>query len=385
MKRYIILSLLLALLLPLPACAHVADKSVGISPEDIERRNAEGYKTSFFAFANDGVLLNITHPKEWSFQKTEAGADIIRDGKTVGTLSLGIPEDGFETLSTEKLTQRGVTATKRLEKKGTAEYRFRYVYKYESGKRSRNIYLTAALGEVDEKSEDRLFKGVLTVDKVKSDTMGVLAEKLGDDSYVAILGNSFVSTSDIGAILTEMFDINGKRCRVTAISRGYASVGTYADDGEMLQSIRKGRYDAVFICGFYSDQTENLGVLKRACDQSKTELVIFPAHNENAGFVSDAHVKYPSLVLLDWKSEIDKLISSGVSKWDMCIQDSHRHSTPLAGYVGAHMIYRAIYGQTPLMPMSRTMSQLDIDGILGDYAYVGDAKIISESKIFYLN
>ena len=71
--------------------------------------------------------------------------------------------------------------------------------------------------------------------------------------------------------------------------------------------------------------------------------------------------------------------------WYLCINDSHKHSTPLAGYVGAHMIYRAIYDEMPTAPMKNTITQSYIDSILGDYAYIGDSKMIDEQNITYLD
>ena len=74
-----------------------------------------------------------------------------------------------------------------------------------------------------------------------------------------------------------------------------------------------------------------------------------------------------------------------MDRWDLCINDMHLHSTPLAGYVGAHMIYRAMYGELPEAPMQISINQSYIDSILGDYAYVGDGKAFDDDKITYLN
>ena len=76
-------------------------------------------------------------------------------------------------------------------------------------------------------------------------------------------------------------------------------------------------------------------------------LVIFPAHNENATVIQRAIDSDDTLYYLPWRDEINALIGAGVDFWDMCINDMHKHSTPLAGYVGAHMIYRAIFGEVP--------------------------------------
>ena len=142
----------------------------------------------------------------------------------------------------------------------------------------------------------------------------------------------------------------------------------------------------VFICGFYDNaEVENLDVIRKTCNRSKTQLVIFPAHNENAGVIAYARETYPSLVCLNWKNEIDLLIKSGVSTRDFCIDDQHQHSTPLAGYVGAHMIYRAIYNELPTRPMRYALVQSEIDSILGNYAYVGSVRNLTDDEITYLD
>jgi hypothetical protein len=88
---------------------------------------------------------------------------------------------------------------------------------------------------------------------------------------------------------------------------------------------------------------------------------------------------------LNWKGELEGLIKRGVDIWDLCISDAYNHSRPLAGYVGAHMIYRAIYNELPSKPMRYTIKQTYVDGILERYAYVADAQIIKEDDITYLD
>ncbi len=347
------------------------------------------YKTSHYGFKNDSVLLKIKHPAAWILIEANEGFDIICDGKTVGYLLGAAANDtnAWTVLNTDSYTANGVVVTKYTEQRnGDTETRYRYVYSYQVEGYTRTVTLTVACDEIDDVSEATLYTNVTTVGKTESDTVGVLSYVLNNPSSILILGNSFVGTSNIGNILTEMLENNGKYCHVTAVSRGYATVATYINDAAMMQSIRDGVYDAVFICGFYDmNQVANLGVLKAACDESGTTLVIFPAHNESSSAVVAAQSQYPSLFCLDWKSELDGLIGRGVDRWDLCIDDAHDHSRPLAGYVGAHMIYRAIYGELPTEPMQSSINQSYIDSILGNYAYVGDARIVDEDAITYLN
>lgn len=357
--------------------------------KSIERRRAENYEADYYGFENDSELLNIASPKEWILKDSDEGFDIVRDGQVIGYL-IGYNSydtDEWKVLESESHSVNDVYVSKFIERKnGTADFRYRYVYTYSTDGRSHTVTLAVDCAEVDGKTEERLYTYVFTLEKLRSETVGMLSDEVGDPSSVLILGNSFVGTSKIGDILREMIELNGKSSKVGAISIGNAQVGTYSNDISLLQTIREGRYDAVFICGFYSyPQVANLGMIKSACDSSETTLVIFPAHNESASVIAAAREAYPTLHCLNWKGELEGLIKRGVDIWDLCISDAYNHSRPLAGYVGAHMIYRAIYNELPSKPMRYTIKQTYVDGILERYAYVADAQIIKEDDITYLD
>jgi len=183
-----------------------------------------------------------------------------------------------------------------------------------------------------------------------------------------------------------MFSVNQKSVSVSALSRGYATVDTYISDESIMDSIRNGTYRTVFICGFYSSsEIKNLGVLKKACDASGTELVIFPAHNESSNVIASATSTYKNLFCLNWKQELDGLIKEGVDRWDLCVDDAHDHSLPLAGYVGAHMIYRALFGELPVQPLSSSIDQNYINSILKDYVTRSVTVNIPKADINYVH
>jgi hypothetical protein len=149
-----------------------------------------------------------------------------------------------------------------------------------------------------------------------------------------------------------------------------------------MDDIRNGAYACVFICGFYSiDEIDNLGMLKEACDESDTELVVFPAHNEGASIAKAAAEKY-GLKLLDWQGEINMFIENGVDVWDFCIDDQHRHSTSLGGYVGAQMIYRAICGDIPELDSFYSVDVENVRRLLGDYVETGKIQPDMEPRYF---
>ena len=175
----------------------------------------------------------------------------------------------------------------------------------------------------------------------------------------------------------------GKDSLSFAYSRGYAHVDTYAYDEEVMSSIRNGDYAVVFICGFYDNsQAEHLAVMKEACDASGTALVIFPAHNEQTNSIKYAYEQVEGVYLLNWKDEVQSFIDNGGDKWDFCINDQHLHSTPMAGYIGAQMIYRAIFGEIPNCSLSATISQSEVNRTLGEYVKTG---IVYKTKGATLN
>lgn len=193
-----------------------------------------------------------------------------------------------------------------------------------------------------------------------------------DSKTILILGNSFVGTSQIGAFLKSMLDAAESDYSVEAVSRGYATVATYSSDTNLMSRIEDGEYCYVFQCGFYTvGDPDQFSLMREACMVSNTGIAVFPAHNENTTFISRAD----SDNMLDWQGEISALLAAGVEYDDMCFNDMHAHSTPLAGYVGAHMIYRNLFGKLP--PDLTDDAPLDMEYIeakLGSYVTTGKAE-----------
>ncbi len=246
--------------------------------------------------------------------------------------------------------------------------------------KTKKIVLTIPYESVDSAAVVTMMNNAEKVLSSLEKNMGVL--QLQDNrKRVLILGNSFVNTSQVGQILQTMC---GSDITVEAHSRGYADVGTYAADTEMLANIQKGNYSAVFMCGLYvTSDVADLLKLSDACEASNTKLAIFPAHNESRSMINNATTVYPHAVLIDWKGEIDSLIGTGISDSHFCINDSHKHSTPLAGYVGAHMIYRAIFNKIPQTTSFAQVTSSQI-ALLGDYAATGSAVLIDPNSTYVI-
>ena len=326
----------------------------------------------------DDYSLALSFSKDWSLEKVSDGYDIKRESGSIGKLSLSSLASAEWTVVDDytRKVDSSYTVKKYIEKKGEGEnleYRYRFEYSCNPTGTPTVVHLCLNYLELDVNAADRLYKkaSISAATTVKS---GMLSS-VKDGNYL-ILGNSFISSSNIGSLLDEMFMLNNKSVGFNAVSRGYAQVGTYTSDEGMMSSIESGNYDAVFICGFYANaEASNLAILEKACKKSNTELIIFPAHNEFDEPIKMARTTCPNLKFLDWRGELNMLIDSGVDKWDLCWDDAHLHSTEYAGLVGAHMIYRAIYGEVPSVEGMNSINMVEAERILGNYLKTGCVKV----------
>ena len=354
---------------------------------EVKCRTIKEYKEEHFAISDDAERdLVLSLPSDWTLTKTSDGYTITRNGAEIGKISTDSQADRAWTLIDDYKKNQGndLQIEKNIESIGEGEsvrFRYRFKYSFTEGDDICMITLTANYEELDANASDKLYHKV----EFSSQTTVVdgMLDDMADEDYL-ILGNSFISSSNIGMIIDDLFMTNQKYCNFNAISRGYASVATYIADHDLMNRIERGDYKGVFICGFYSDgEADNLVVLAEACKKSDTRLIIFPAHNEFETPISLAQKKCPDLPVLNWKGELDMLIDSGVDKWELCWNDQHLHSTEYAGLIGAIMIYRAFYGE---MPTLDRMSSIDISyarNLFGSYLETG--KIDRDYEINYFN
>ena len=357
-----------------------------VTYEDITCVEIYSYNTVSFSVSDENTVLRIMLPEEWNLKKNGSSYNIIKNSKKIGTIS-------STTIKTDKKTVNVFNHTvvhDELEithdinrvtsaKKPTFTRTITYKYNDIKGKK-RSIILNIPYQEINIDAADRMVNQATLYVNTIGQNLGIL--KINDNrNKVLVLGNSFIATSQIGSILQEMC---GDSIVVDADSRGYARVTTYATDENMMSTIREGNYSAVFMCGFYDDgSVPSFQTIIDACKFSNTKLAMFPAHNENDTIISLARAQYPSTIMVDWKSEINALINNGISYNDFCIDDSHKHSTALAGYVGAHMIYRAVFGKIPTKTDFTAVSQNSVLS-LGDYVTTGIANSYSNKEIYSL-
>lgn len=346
-----------------------------VSYEDLKGRAITSRAEGHFALS-ENFDLKLDLSKDWTLVPDAEGKayDITREGKVIGKIAKGSLQSNEWNVVKEysNNVDQTLLAKRIIEKKGSGsntEYRYRFEYNYTAGKDTVLINMCLDYLELDINSAKLLYMSpkVCGASTVRA---GMLSDL--KDSNCLILGNSFISSSQIGSLLRNMMAVNNKGCSFNAVSRGYATVSTYTSDASMMSEIENGTYDAVFICGFYSSAEINkLPILENACKKSKTELIVFPAHNEHQISINAALKKCPEVRSLDWKGELDLLIASGVNKWDLCVNDQHLHSTPYAGFIGAHMIYRAIYGEMPSINGMSSININDVERIFGNYLKTG--------------
>lgn len=340
-----------------------------------------------FSIKNSNIMIHMTMPKEWELVKNKTGYTIVKKSQTIGRVTaLENTSSANESVNVflGEITVGDIKVTHSIDrvnsdKKPSYTRILGYHYDDKNGNQ-KNISITVAYQEIDSSAVVTMMTEVEKSISSTEKNMGVL--QIQDNrNKILILGNSFVNTSQIGSILQTMC---GSNVSVEAYSRGYASVATYTDDAYMMQNIRAGSYSAVFMCGLYSYQDVlELKKIVHACQDSDTKIAIFPAHNENRSHVNDAALMYPSAVLIDWKAEIDALIGTGVDYSYFCIADTHKHSTPLAGYVGAHMIYRAVFNKIPQTTSFSQVSKPQMD-LLGDYVTSGAVAMLDESSVYVI-
>ena len=355
--------------------------------EDIACAEIFDFQQISLTVKSSDVIIFLTIPKEWELEKSNNGYNIVKESKVIGSVAISSRSNvnnkavnvfyGEITTDDMKISH----SIDRVESGKDPSYTRTLCYNYDEERGDDgSVSLTVAYQELD---SDAVYKMMTESSKLVSaskNNMGVL-ELQDDRNSVLILGNSFVNTSCVGDILQTMC---GSKISVEAHSRGYATVQTYSDDAYMLGRIRSGNFSAVFMCGLYS--ATDAAVLKNivnACEISNTKLAIFPAHNESRTQINKAAFLYPNAVLIDWKAEIDALIGTGIDRSYFCIADAHKHSTSLAGYVGAHMIYRAIFNEIPQQTSFAQVPQTRI-ALLGNYVRSGSVVLRNESAAYVI-
>lgn len=396
MKKAICLLMVFCIVCGLMGCKHKADSKddapkknealtdskiesvVEDTPQykDIVCRKSSDIKWQTIRFKEDfsGAGIDISIPSDWTIKKKDfASYNILRANKEIGRITTShIPasKETFE-YSTNKNKEKYMERFRQvnLYEKDGKDY-FRRIFSFENTENNTgyDLFIMVDYEQLDDTAADKLYNSAASASPYVNTTFTPISKTNGSKRFL-ILGNSFIGTSQVGSFLNDMLMSSGSGYSVKAVSIGYANVTTFINDVNICNSIENGEYSYVFLCGFYSMQSANaVADMERICKKSNTQLVLFPAHNEGEASVKAAKDKFSHLTCVDWQGEINSLIDSGIHRSNFCIDDAHQHSTTLAGYVGAHMIYRGLFGKTPpKITEASPLSMTSVRATLGSY------------------
>ncbi|MBE6703284.1 MAG: hypothetical protein E7585_07750 [Ruminococcaceae bacterium] len=357
MKKFFLLVLCAILLITGFVSCDREEEIASTLPEELESyRKLSNFTERYFSVADSNTALEVRLPIGWSLEE-ENGHFKVLDGKeVVGTVFSGEGEEEM-TLATTK-EPNGITVKTyvgALTRDGEKQAYYRVVFSFrDSDDQSRVVSMEIKESAMDGSAMQWMNGACVRPIKGYHDIPTLSLLDGNQKQKILILGNSFVSSSHsaIATILKEMIAAGNQQGEVEYFSLGYATVSQYArEDGNFADArerIATGNYNMVLMCGLYSSaDVEALRDMIALCDTVNTRLVLFPAHNEGASHIESALAKYRNMPCLNWKREIDTLLDLGLSRSLLCKEDQHGHSTNLGGYIGAHLVYRSLYGEVP--------------------------------------
>ena len=344
----------------------------------------DNWSGKLLSFGDDALSLVLSIPSDWTFVKLLGDSwRIYCDGTTVGQVSVSAPIDVLRTLpvgSIENDIMKGECRVVRVLTEDSVDFRRVFSFTYGDGDAERVVYMDIGYVDLDDEGCLKILEETTVI--TRNASVGTLSHFLEKPKSILILGNSFVRTSKVGLFLEDMIQSGDEGYEVVPVSVSSACVRVFTDvePTKYLEPVRAGQYSVVFQCGFYhNDDISTFVPMIEACAASGTQLVFFPAYNENRSVLQSLFRKYPSITVVDWKQEVTDMIQAGVDKWDMCQDDAWLHSKPLAGYVGAHMIYRALFETLPPdLTSEAPLSMSEIRKKLGDYPDTGDVASVKE-------
>ncbi len=393
LKRYLALALILSIIISLCGCinnsqsvkvknngtdAH-GNTAVSSDYSSIAQRDIHSitWQTVCCTHKDSGTEMNISFPNDWSFEQHDGSYNIIRSGKVIGTVSSNpspIPQKKYEVKSgsVDKLKYN-----RSIHQNGN-EFTYVICFSYTADTTITRVTVEVDYSEFCNAAVTRMINDSLlfsVTDNIRGD---FTVSPKNTSTRFLVCGNSFIGSSQLIQWFNQMCQAshNGYSMQSgTAVS--LSTDGSYSNE-----DVKNGKYAAVFLCGFYSnDQFDILSKIKKLCKESNTLLVIFPAHNEVPSLVDKALQENPDLAYIGWQAEIQDLIDLGIDYDLMCIDDTHKHTTHLGGYVGAHMIYRTMFKDNPpKISGTGSLSYDDVKRQLGDYVTTGDPYSIRNNQ-----
>ena len=333
------------------------------------------------------LAFDFKIPSDWELSPNgDKTYNIIRSGKVIGTVSTTEPQkpnEDFE-YSSETDLDAMITKTRQIDwcyQDGTGSFYKTFTFYDYPQTVYYKLYFRINYSELDKASADYFYNSAASASTIGDAPIPPLPQN-SSSKEILILGNSFIGSSHIGLILNDMLDEAKSEYNVKTVSIGGAYTGTFFENKTLMNEIKSGKYCYVFQCGLYSSKAvSTFAPLKEVYDEAGVPVVFFPAHNENAASIDSALQQYYDVPILNWKGELDALIKSGISRDILCQNDYYGHSKPIAGYVGAHMIFRTLFGKMPTDNTS-SVGKDEVRSVLGSYADTGVVPGTTPTKVF---
>ncbi len=333
---------------------------------DIKCRSSKDikWKTINLNDAVTNATVTITVPSDWSLTKSEDDAYTLkRDGKEIGeikSLSFAAPK---EVLDKVTKTAGNLTNTKQISLHNTSGDTYYHSFSFKTSRKNPNfeIYLRVKYPELDSAAADKLYSSAKAVTDYINYNFPDISKTNGSKKIVA-MGNSFTGHSRVAPILNDMLLAGNTGYTAESITIANSALTAFAERDDILKRIENGEFCYVVQSGFYNSikNITAFEVVKAACDKSGTKLVAMPAHNEDDKIIAVGASKFYDAMFVNWKGQLDSLISSGVARSDLCTDDNVKHCKPLAGYVAAFMLYRNMFGKNPPAINSTAVSNSEI-------------------------
>lgn len=317
-----------------------------------------------------GLYLRFLLPEDWSLEPLSDGSyELWRAGEPIGWVTGEPLEETKRYMETVEVTwQDDRTIFADISVAWNDRANLKEVYRDikihgEEGGEAFALNIHVLYGELDDAAEETIFAGI---QKTKEKTDLPIEPIAGGNASkkILILGDEAIASSRIADFLQDLLAGSGYTAEMAAMEE--AGIKNVSFDTDLCQRLANGEYCYLFLAGLYDDvDISTLATTLALCNRSETKVALFPALGENRLAIDAAKKVYEDVRFLDWKAELEELIGRGVAESQF--QTENTKSTLLAGYVGAHMIYRNLFRETPPALQNAPLSMAEITAALNDY------------------
>ncbi len=320
---------------------------------------------------NTDLYLRFSLPLDWELKPMDDGSyEIWRGQSQIGWIS---PKPMKETISYMKRVEVTFQGDPNLLADVSVSWNHRANLK--EVYRDINIYgknngadftlnLRVLYGELDHDAEEVIFAGIHKT-KEKVDLPIQSLEESNGAKKILIVGDEAMAASRIADFLGDLLAGSGYTAELVPL--GEAGIKNVTFQGELVQKLLSKDYAYFFLAGLYDDvDISSLSNVLTLCTRSQTKAALFPSYGENRQAIDAAKTVYEGERILDWKAELEELVARGIP--ESAFRQENGNSTLLAGYVGAHMIYRNLFQAAPPALRNAPLSMEEITATLGDYS-----------------